>query len=304
MKFPIPSPLRAFDHFLLLHAPNLRITRIHFVLFYSSLAILAAGASAFAIPIEWREYGDGNYYFIRRTYEMYFFFATIATLLATFYWMYLTLRDRKQHPFQGGARLCFVFFTYILAIVSINAAPFIMSAVYFALVSAQRNHRQLTLHDDPVLGMAFMIAVTLAAVLNAGRSMAIRPLLITTVVVIALFCGASFLAESLVYGQNFRGGAKFVWLAWLGVYAVSLIAVFAIRSRRRATSLSRSALVFMLVASPSIGMVGLMLASERSALGYFSESWLWYLSLFGFLLTGVLALVFEKGLTRLRALPE
>jgi hypothetical protein len=285
----------------------LKITRIHYVVFYGALAAVMSYLGAYAIPINTDTYKSASYiehYISGDAYAFVAIVMIISTMLATFYWVFLQLRDRRHHPFRSGGHLWFLFPVYILCLFVINSAPFVMSIKYMEriqkLASVEKVvHYISPLHKEPVLiGFALMIITVIAGLVNVARVVPVRQLMITAIVIV----GSFFLF--LLMGEVFKELSVVIWSIWSCCYVISFATVLIFHRRRRVTPFCTFALIFIFLSSPAIALIGFAFSLYSAQMGRMSDSWIWISLAIGAGFSVIIALILEKTLTWLRALPR
>ena len=296
MKLSAPRPLRALDRFLLMTMPTLRSTRLHYVIPAGILSITIAYGLGSAIPLIPTTSGG---HLDESLPTVYFFLAMTASFLVTLYWMAITLRDFRHQPFSTRVHLGLLYLAYVVCIGVINLAPFILLMVFNDRARASALSGGVS---DILEAMAFatiIVGLLLAGITNAGRTMRIRPLVVTTVVAIALFVLMITLSEFV------RGAGASVWTIWLAFYFLCLVFAYAIRFRKRSSVVSRSALVCVFASSPIVALVFAALTmTERGTLERVETSNYPTLLLTGFVMAWFVAFILEKSIAWQRALPS
>lgn len=113
MQFLIPTFLKRLDHYLLIHYPLLWVSKVHYVLFYSMLALSLGGLFVYFYPLTPASYLP--------TYEESLLVGALLVLPAAIYWIYLQVVykvNSRHFRFFAQAQfalyfLCFSIFTFL-----------------------------------------------------------------------------------------------------------------------------------------------------------------------------------------------
>lgn len=134
MQFFIPSFLKRLDHYLLIHYPLLWVSKVHYVLSYSLLALSLGGLFVYFYPLTPASYLP--------TYEEMLLVGALLVLPAAIYWIYLQMIYKVSAThlrFFAHAQfalyfLCFSVFTFL---------PFAFSAMVNEKVANLVTYKEL-----------------------------------------------------------------------------------------------------------------------------------------------------------------